>query len=141
MLKMSQDKIFELITENIMKITLGKKDFNVNDLIKKLKFTQKNNYQTERYHVSIGNEGNVFDSIIVGKNNSGEKIIILFSNKREEPFFVLMDTIKNTDLEIFIEAINKKETLINGVDYSNDLKNKSLQLNFLANKIIKILEK
>jgi len=127
---MGNETLMDKISRGIASLALGKKDIDIKLFIKKAKFKLKGIKEDSKVSVGVGNEGKIFDSIIVGKNVTGDKIVVLVKKSKE--FYVLLDS-TNSELEDIVDKINLKE--------HPELKNKSMEISFLESQVISILEK
>jgi len=127
---LSKEKIKNFILNQINNLIVNKVDFKIKKVLKTLKFKNKKENINENFEIVIGNEGKVFSDIIIAKKNSSkDKFVILYSSKHEEPYTLLINSNSNKELEKLIESLNKKEI--------NNLKNKSMELNYIYNFLIK----
>jgi len=127
---LSKEKIKNFILNQINNLIVNKIDFKSKKVLKTLKFKNKKENINENFEIIIGNEGKVFSDIIIAKKNSSkDKFVILYSSKHEEPYTLLINSNANEELEKLIESLNKKEI--------NNLKNKSMELNYIYNFLIK----
>lgn len=128
---MNKDTLIEKISKGIMQVSISKNNIDMEVLVKKIGFKIKNIKNKKNIKGVLGNEGKVFDSI-VAVSKGLNKIIVLYKKKKNAPFFLLLDTTKNKDFEKEIEAVNNNE--------KKELKNKSLQLNYILETAINFLE-
>ena len=127
---LSKEKIKNFILNQINNLIVNKIDFKSKKVLKTLKFKNKKENINENFEIIIGNEGKVFSDIIIAKKNSSkDKFVILYSSKHEEPYTLLINSNANEELEKLIESLNKKEI--------TNLKNKSMELNYIYNFLIK----
>lgn len=128
-----KDKITDLIIKQMNTIILNKIDFNIKKVLKVLKCKTKKEINNENIIAVIGNHGKVFsDAIIVKYKNTKDKVVILYSVKHEEPYFILVDTTNNENLKNIIDSFNLNNTVIEDKNYNN----KTLQLNYILEKIV-----
>jgi hypothetical protein len=129
------EKIRSMVISQIEDLMKNKTDFNVKKVLKTLKYKIKKEIIGPAT-VCIGSEGKVFSDIIIGKHEQTKhKIVIIYSSKKEEPYTLLLDTTKTSELETILNQFNSGDFNYSGVDY----KNKSLQLSFLLDFVNKTL--